>query len=220
MPLEEDNFCNNLYGEIQSEGCCGLYVRISHRALEKKLPSLPKDASILEIGGNLGEHCKYVTHSYQKYIVSDYRKIDDPFVYPKIFFEQENVETLSYQDDLFDRVLMGCVLHHVDFPEKALRQIRRVVRGGGLVSITLPCDPGLLYRVGKKIGPYRVHKKNFPEHHPEYFHYQQHRNHYPGLRSLVQEVFRDDHIIERQFPFPIKIWNLNLFSIFQIEINK
>ena len=220
MPINEDDFCNDLYGEIQSSGWCGRYVGISHRALENNIPSLPNDALILEIGGNLGEHCKYVTHPYQKYIVSDYRKISEPMVSPKIVFEQQNAETLSYHDDKFDRVLMGCVLHHVDFPEKALRQIRRVVKTGGLVSITLPCDPGLLYRFGKYVGPYRAHRKTFPQQRPEYFHYQQHRNHYPGLKSLIYEVFRDDLIVERSFPFPLRIWNLNLFSIFQIEISK
>lgn len=149
VPISEEEFCNDFYGEIQSSGCCGRYMEISHRALERKLPSLPEDASILEIGGNLGEHCKYVSHSYQSYIVSDYRKVTGSLINPKISFDQQNAETLSYQDNDFDRVLMGCVLHHVDFPEKALRQIRRVVKTGGLVSITLPCDPGLLYRCGR-----------------------------------------------------------------------
>ena len=220
MSFDENEFCNNLYGELQSDGCCSRYVDISHRALEKRLPHLPDNSIILEVGGNLGEHCKYVTHRYQKYIVSDYRKIDLPVIDTKIVFDQQNVETLSYDDNSFDRVLMGCLLHHVNYPEVALRQIRRVVKDGGLVSITLPTDPGLLYRFGKRIGPYRSLKKLNHQFRPEYFHYQQHRNHYPGLLSLITEVFKGDRITERRFPLPIRSWNFNLFTVFQIEIDK
>lgn len=220
MSFSEHEFCNNLYGELQSEGCCSRYVKISHQALEKQLPKLPIDSIILEVGGNLGEHYKFVTHSHQRYIISDYRELVPPAMNAKTVFEQQNVETLSYEDNSFDRVLMGCLLHHVDFPEVALRQIRRVVKDGGLVSITLPTDPGLLYRIGKKIGPYRSLKKLNPQYQPEYFHYQQHRNHYPGLLSLISNVFKNDRITERHFPFPIRSWNLNLFTIFQIEIDK
>jgi phosphatidylethanolamine/phosphatidyl-N-methylethanolamine N-methyltransferase len=116
--------------------------------------------------------------------------------------------------------LMGCLLHHVNFPDTALREIRRVVKTDGLVSITLPCDPGLLYRIGKKIGPYRTLKKKEPKINPEYFHYLQHRNHYPALRSQIFEVFKNDEINERAFPFNTRFWNSNLFSVFQIRINK
>jgi phosphatidylethanolamine/phosphatidyl-N-methylethanolamine N-methyltransferase len=217
---EENLFCSGLYGELQSEGCCSRYVKFSHRALEKGLPPLPSDASILEVGGNLGEHFEFVTHSYSRYVISDYRKVDPPFINARVSFEVENVETLSYSDNSFDRVLMGCLLHHVDQPEIALRQIRRVVKGDGLVSITLPCDPGMLYRVGKKVGPYRALRKRDPSYRPEYFHYRQHRNHFPGLRSLIFETFREDQIKEKAFPFMLKSWNLNLFTIFQIVIKK
>jgi phosphatidylethanolamine/phosphatidyl-N-methylethanolamine N-methyltransferase len=220
VSFNEDEFCNDLYGELQSKGCCSRYVEISHRALEKRVPKLSNESIILEVGGKLGEHCKYVTHQYQKYIVSDYRQIELPYFNEKTVFEQQNVETLSYDDNTFDRVLMGCLLHHVDFPETALRQKRRVTKNGGVVSITLPSDPGMLYRMAKRLGPYRSLRKLDSQYRPEYFHYLQHRNHFPGILSQIYEVFKDDVIREKSFPFPVRAWNINLFTIFQIEIAK
>ncbi|MFM8505549.1 MAG: hypothetical protein ACKOBB_11005, partial [Acidimicrobiaceae bacterium] len=63
--MDENEFCNSIYGEIQGRGVCGGYVAFSHKALEKNLGFIPQDAKILEVGGNLGEHSKFVTHEYE-----------------------------------------------------------------------------------------------------------------------------------------------------------
>lgn len=218
-PMDEHDFCGSLYGELQSEAGCGWYVDVSHKALERGLGSLPQDARVLELGGNLGEHCKYVEHEYAEYVVTDYRQVDFTPLNDRIRFEVADAEQLQFADDSFDRVLLTCVLHHLPNPERALMEMRRVVRPGGLVSITLPCDPGLLYRLGKAIGPYRSIKKRGIGVDPRYFHYSQHRNHYPGLVSVIEKVFSDDRIGQRSWPLPIRTWNANLFSIFQVRVS-
>lgn len=216
-PISEDDFCSSLYGELQSEGASGWYVGVSHKALERGLGPLPANARILEIGGNLGEHCKYVEHDYAEYVVTDYREVDFTPINERIRFEVADAEHLPFPDRSFDRILVTCVLHHLPNPERALEEMRRVVRPGGVVSITLPCDPGMLYRLGKVVGPYRSIKKRGAPIDPRYFHYSQHRNHYPGLVSLIDKVFAPDIVKQRSWPLPIPIWNLNLFSIYQVR---
>lgn len=216
----EDEFYNSLYGELQSENACGWYVAVSHRALERGLGFLPADARLLEIGGNRGEHCGFVQHSYSEYVVSDCRKVDAEPINERIHFQVADAHHLPYEDSRFDRVLVTCVLHHLADPVQALREIRRVVRPGGYVSLTIPCDPGMAYRLGKSLGPYRSLRKRgvTAAINPRYSHYQQHRNHYPGLVSQVQYLFAADEIRKRSWPWRIPSWNLNLFTIYQIRI--
>ena len=194
-------------------------MAISHRALERGLGPLPHDAQLLELGGNFGEHCRFVRHPYALYVVTDYRQVDFEPINDRIRFEVADAQQLPYEDATFDRVLVTCVLHHLNDPELALREMRRVVKPGGWISLTVPCDPGLAYRLGKAIGPYRSIRKRAatPSIDPRYFHYRQHRNHYPGLVSLVDHVFDADTVRRRSWPWGISSWNANLFTIFQVQ---
>jgi SAM-dependent methyltransferase len=214
----EDEFCNGLYGELQSEGACGWYVGKSHRALERGVQGMRADASILEVGGNLGEHCEYVRHPYGEYLVTDYRQVDFVPMNDRVRFEVADVEDLPYAPKRFDRVLATCLLHHLDRPEQALREMRRVVAPGGRISLTVPCDPGFAYRLGKVIGPYRSLRRRGVDVNPRYFHYQQHRNHYPGVMSIVEHVFAEDEVSVRSWPLPAPTWNFNLFTIVQVRV--
>ena len=216
--MNEEEFCNGIYSEVQAKGVTGWYVRKSHKALESSFSSAP-NLDILEVGANLGEHLDFVDASFRKYVLTDYR--DTGFISKdqKVVFKKADVHKLPFEDREFDRVISTCLLHHLDKPIDALFEMRRVVRPGGTVSISLPCDPGMLYRASKSIGPSREWKKqNLGD--PKYFHYTQHRNHYPALLAYIKEVFRNDDVSVKNWPLPIQSWNLNLFSVIQIEKKK
>ena len=129
-----------------------------------------------------------------------------------------DVEKLLFSDNEFDRTISTCLLHHVGDPLAALCEIRRVTKVGGGISILIPCDPGLAYRLAKRIGVSRKWKDNGISN-PEYFHYSQHRNHYPGLDSFINEVFKNDIVVKRNWPLPVNSWNLNLFTTYQVVKN-
>jgi phosphatidylethanolamine/phosphatidyl-N-methylethanolamine N-methyltransferase len=218
--MSEADFCGGLYGELQGEGAHGWYVRRAHEALEVGLGEMLATTRILEVGGNLGEHCPYVTHPYASYLVTDYRDTGFASADPRISFEVADVENLPYPDDAFDRVVMTCLLHHLVNPEKALRETRRVVGREGVISIQLPCDPGLAYRASKVVGPYRLLKKQGHQDDPRYFHYHQHRNHFPGIVSIINRVFARDDIRRKWWPLLFPTWNANLFTVYQVKVNK
>ncbi len=54
----------------------------------------------------------------------------------------EDLQQLSFPDDLFDLVITQDVLEHIREPEKALKEIRRVLKPGGYHIFTVPYHEG------------------------------------------------------------------------------
>ena len=50
---------------------------------------------------------------------------------------------------LFDRIIISHVLEHIPNPEPFLDQMFYILKKGGILSIALPSDPGLLWRFGR-----------------------------------------------------------------------
>jgi phosphatidylethanolamine/phosphatidyl-N-methylethanolamine N-methyltransferase len=216
--LDENFFYQGLYRQVQDTGMVKWYVAKTHSMLE--LDALGrKGLSILEIGGNLGEHLNYVRSDFSSYLVTDYRDTKPSFGDSRVSFQIADVHDLPFQDSTFDRVIVTCVFHHLDFPETALAEILRVVKNEGQISVLLPCDPGLFYRVAKIFGPARKWKRNGIKN-PKYYHYQQHKNHFPGLLSIFLEICGKSNVSVKYWPFKFKSWNLNLFTALQITVIK
>ena len=55
--------------------------------------------------------------------------------YGNIRFEQANILRLSYQDGCFDTVVAANVIHLLDEPDQALRELERVCKPGGKIII-------------------------------------------------------------------------------------
>ena len=213
--MKENDFYFGLYRDVQDKGLAGWYVRQAHLALEQTKKTITGGGAIIEVGGNIGEHIPFVEKSFYKYTLTDYRDTGFVTENPKIIFQIVDVHKTPYSDNSFDRVIATCLLHHLDHPIIALQEIRRIVKAGGLVSISLPCDPGFAYRMAKKWGVSKRWKKSGINN-PEYFHYSQHKNHYPAIDSYIKEIFREDKIDRKFWPFQLNSWNLNLFATYQI----
>lgn len=213
--MEENDFYAGVYRKVQDQGLSGWYISQSHKALER-LPEVRNVETILEVGGNIGEHINFVSRTFSKYTLTDYRDTGFLSSDSKIEFKAANVEKLPFENTTFDRVISTCLLHHVNDPILALNEMRRVTKSGGLISILIPCDPGFLYRLAKKFG---TNKKwgDGGITNPTFYHYKQHRNHFPALNIFVKEIFKDDEINIKFWPSPIKSWNFNFFVTYQIS---
>ncbi len=217
------------YNKIQYKGLSGWAHKIYHKKLEGKYNFETKFDNVLEIGSGSGEHYHYVKHEYRNYFMTEYdekllvnlkkRFIDKK----KVKIEFADIEKLHYVDDYFDRIIITCVLHHLNDIPKALSEIRRVTRSQGVISIYVPADPGILYRFVRMIAMIKKNKLRLNS--GEVFNRKvlnaiEHPNHVQGIRDLIEYFFRKDHIKVSIFPFKINLWNLNLFYIYQIKKNE
>jgi ubiquinone/menaquinone biosynthesis C-methylase UbiE len=216
--MNENEFYRNIYTPMQSGGLHRWFIVRTHKMLEKKLKSVStkKIASILEVGGNIGEHIEYVRAPFSKYLLTDYRDTNFVSDDPRISFQVVDVQDIPYPENIFDRVICTCLLHHVENVSTALTEMLRVTKLDGTISILLPCDPGVLYRFAKWIGPNRAWKKRGILN-PNFFHYSQHKNHFPSIKSAIKEIYKNEEVFWYFWPFRIKSWNLNMFAVITIR---
>jgi phosphatidylethanolamine/phosphatidyl-N-methylethanolamine N-methyltransferase len=194
--------------------------KILHRLIEKPFKS-NQDLDLLEVGSNIGEHLNFVTPNFATYLMTDIRPVGvnygDNLKNHRIKFEIADVQNLQYQDQSFDRVIATCLFHHLQEPLVAFREIRRVTKIGGTLSILIPNDPGALYRTLRYLTTLRNAKKLGIKSEANLNHALEHRNHYLQLRVLLQHVFKSDEVKIHYFPFRIKGYDLNALTSFQIE---
>jgi ubiquinone/menaquinone biosynthesis C-methylase UbiE len=69
--------------------------------------------------------------------------------------------SIPYDDNYFDRIVIIHVLEHLPDLPAALAEIHRVLRLNGILSIVLPCDPGLAYELARKLSAERVFKTRY-----------------------------------------------------------
>lgn len=226
--VKKKNVIEDWYLNHYNLTCCsaknGTFSKYQHRLLEKTAPkrkfSAPK---ILEIGTNNGEHIPFVDKNFAEYVALDIRKSErfkvEDEIRHKTKFVLANAEQLPFEDESFDRIIITCVLHHLDNPEDALSQMRRVLRVGGSISLWLPHDPGIAYRLLRRFTSVRrAHKLKLDEK-LELVHALEHRNHFLSLKVIVENIFSNDNIDIFYRPLTFASYNLNIVSVYQIKKN-
>lgn len=211
---DESNYASPLQSAV---------MRASHQLTEKRFHKQDHFSKVLEIGAGTGEHLSFVRHSFDEYVLSDLdvktlevarRKLGDKFG-SKLSYEVQSGEKLSYADDSFDRLIASHVLEHIYHPHLALKEWQRVVKNGGILSILIPTDPGVAWRLGRQLGP----RKNAIAQGIAYDYVmaREHVNSCNNLIALLRHYFPER--TEAWWPFPIPSIDLNLFFVFHAIIN-
>jgi ubiquinone/menaquinone biosynthesis C-methylase UbiE len=212
-----DEFYDESYKEVIESGAIGKVASIYHKMLESGHKR--KFDTVLEIGAGTGLHFKYIKHDFSKYISSDIRnpgkkleKISDER-HEFLILNAENLET--FKNESIDRIVIICVLPHLNDPEKALGEFARVLKKGGVMDIYVPCEPSLLLGIAQRLST-KVKMERLGYDYEKIIR-REHRNHYPLLRMLILEIFENDDVVIRHFPPGIKFWQFSLFSTFRIS---
>lgn len=125
-----------------------LYAPIYERAMRadqkiydfmyERVPTVIRNMDVLEIAAGPGLLAKHVAPAARTMVATDYsdgmiaqaKKGDRP---ANLRFEVADATKLPYADGSFDAVLIANALHIIPEPEKALREIDRVLRPGGIL---------------------------------------------------------------------------------------
>lgn len=197
-----------------------------HRSLEKPFGSGIFD-NVMELGATNAQHLDFVRHDFRRYVmldINDSQAARDAAtaastVHRPVEFVVGDAQTLTdVADESIDRLISMCLLHHLPDPDAALRRWRSVVKPGGVISVFVPCDPGALWRSGRRLTTFRAAKKlGMSDCAVRYLNARDHRNHFASIHALVNGVFGDDEVVEHRFPLPfLPSWNANLYSTFHV----
>ena len=147
---------------------------------------------------------------------------EEPISHPgkndgRVTWVQSDISSFVLESKSIDRVISSCVFHHLENPYDVLRNVKRILKPGGLFSLFLPSDPGIISRLSREltVKP-RAKRLGFEKY--DLMAALEHRNHYWGLKTMVEEVFSGCSISRKYYPLPIPIGNLSLYSIWQIRI--
>ena len=202
-------------------GLQGFFMKYGHEKLEcfkKRNDHLSK---VLEIGAGDTPHYSYIKHTYDEYHIaetSDYVKNfhkDNK----KVKIITYDGKKLPYPDENFDRIIISHCLEHILCPEEFLFEMMKKLKKGGVLSISLPTDPGLVWRLGRLfVGLFKVKKTynlSFTEF--EYLNATEHVNSIFNLISIIRYNFKDT--LEENF-YPLKIKSSDLNLIYNVHIYK
>ncbi len=187
-------------------------MNLCHKQLEDF--NFPKISKVLEIGAGSKPHYKFLKHDYDEYhiIETSTVEIENKDLNPKVYFKNYDGKKIPFDNFYFDRIIISHCLEHIYYPEVFLYEVMSKLKDGGILSISLPTDPGLLFRLGRLYLSVFSIKKNYniSTIAYNYMNATEHVNSIFNLHSIIKYNFKNI-AKETYLPFRIKSFDLNLF---------
>ncbi|MEO8113931.1 MAG: class I SAM-dependent methyltransferase [Phenylobacterium sp.] len=206
-------------------GLSGWVLRNSHAVLESEFSKDVEFPRVAEVGAGTGVHFGYVRHRFQDYVMTDASAVmleqaqARSYAVPpgsQLRFELQDATKLTWEDAAFDRLIAAHSLEHIPAPQLVLAEWWRVLKPGGVLSLLLPCDPGVMWRLGRSFGPRQKAEKAGLAY--DYSMALEHINAINGLRAIIRYKYADQKKRETWWPFPFASIDLNL--IYCVNIRK
>ena len=158
----------------------------------KKMPQLSMDAKILDLGTAKGQflHQLYEAGFKNLYAhdVGDYLPKEARAFVKDFGVSDLNTDKLPWADNFFDAVTVWCVIPHLENPFHCGREIRRVLKPGGMFIFTTP------YLASKPSISHFLKTKNFGR-------YNEANNHIAmlPLSILKKTIFRGFNLVATEY---------------------
>lgn len=184
-----------------------------HKALEDTFPCTGhENDNVLEIGAGHGGHYPFVSSLFDSYLATDISEFNLDTLGHR-FRDESKVSVLkcsayniSELDQQFDRIIACHVLEHMLKPHEVLREMYNCTKPGGYISLLLPSDPGIAWRLSRRVSSIVLNKQDIP------YDYVMAREHVNSINSLVAFIhYYFDNIVESWRPFYIPSMDINLF---------
>jgi SAM-dependent methyltransferase len=142
----------------------GLIEQFNHTYPLKHLPDQPHFRTI-EIGAGVGGHLEFEDLSRQDYHCVELRENMSAELerrFPAVRVTTSSCQDrLPYSDGYFDRALAVHVLEHLSDLPRAIAELHRLLRVGGVFAIVIPCDPGFAYEFARQISSARIFRRRY-----------------------------------------------------------
>jgi len=202
------------YSEHLYTGIMGVMMRYCHKTLENFSSNQKKFDKVLEIGAGVEPHDKYIKHQYNEYHIletSDFA-LEQLSSNKSYILHKYDGDKIPFEDETFDRVIISHSLEHIEKSEIFINNVMKIIKKGGIFSISLPTDPGVLWRSARYINGFFKAKKVYKISRLEYNYINatEHINPIFNLISIINYNFKNQ--TEEYFlPFRVKSADLNFF---------
>jgi phosphatidylethanolamine/phosphatidyl-N-methylethanolamine N-methyltransferase len=221
----QEVFYRDYYQESRgalSKGMFSILWKYPHKVIERNYIS-NENKVIVELGVGFGEHVDFVQRPWNDYVAVDLN-LREPLLKrfqtdSTVKLIQADAQKTDLPDNFADRLIATCLITHLENPEQALCEWNRLCKDRGKISIYMPCEGGILLKIFRKlVSSQKAKKQGFQGY--SLFILREHINSYYRIDGLVKELFHSHQITVRRRPFPFLSWNLNLFSIYEIDVEK
>ena len=202
------------YSSHLYSGLLGILMRYCHRKLEDFQNVKKHYNKILEIGAGSAPHFNYMNCSYNEYHIaetSDYA-VNFHKDNSKVKLLKYDGKNLPYPNETFDRIIISHCLEHILSPEEFIQEMMTKLNKGGVLSISLPTDPGIAWRLGRLFIRIFTIKKTYKISGEEfnYMNATEHVNSIFNLISIIRFNYKNSYE-EHFYPLRIKTPDFNLF---------
>lgn len=211
---------SELYEDLNyNSGMAGYFLKRSHYWCESRFSDADYFPRVVEVGAGSGIHIDYVRHRFDEYVMTDLNppmldRIQSTGRSGRVITACEDASALSFPDASFDRLIAAHVLEHLANPHQVLREWARVVKPGGVMTLILPCDPGVGWRLGRAIGSRGKFIRAGIEY--DYWMAREHINPINNLVPLLRYYF--ENVSEQWLPLRVPSMDLNLFYIAHVRV--
>tara|TARA_Y100000389_G_C17334546_1_gene449923 strand:+ start:111 stop:785 length:675 start_codon:yes stop_codon:yes gene_type:complete len=209
------------YNSHLYSGLLGVLMNYCHRKLEDFQNKKNNYDKILEIGAGSAPHFSYMNSTYNEYHIAETSDFAEDFHKDnlKIKLVKYDGKKLPYQNETFDRIVISHCLEHILSPEEFIQEMMSKLKKGGVLSISLPTDPGIAWRLGRLFIRFFTIKKTYQISGEEfnYMNATEHVNSIFNLISIIRYNYKNSYE-EHFYPLRIKMSDFNLF--YNVHITK
>ena len=191
-----------------------------HRISEAPFDKGDFFSSVLEVGAGTGRHLQYVKHRFDRYVMTDISENllklarDRYHDCSGLQFEVADATKLPYPDASFDRLISIYNLEHLPNPHSVLKEWRRVIKPGGTLSIAIPLDGGVAWRLGRFLTTRRTFAREGLD--LDYIIAREHINPSYNLIALIRYYFEQRK--EVWYPFRLPLVDINLVYCCSLQL--
>lgn len=209
------------YNSHLYSGLLGILMKYCHRKLEVYKSKKDNYDKILEIGAGSAPHFNFMKCLYNEYHIAETSDFAEDFHKnnPKVKLLKYDGRNLPYQNETFDRIIISHCLEHILSPEEFIQEMMSKLKKDGVLSISLPTDPGIAWRLGRLFIRLFTIKKTYQISGDEfnYMNATEHVNSIFNLISIIRFNYKNQYE-EYFYPMRLKMADLNLF--YNVHITK